>query len=101
MMDSMGFLAGRQAHLDQQGIFVPKEADVDPLCVPRAAGLKIASEYDSGNTQPKRAEFTFEIGLDAADNHVGNFGHRVEHIFIDGRSLSHEHCRTDTAGHCR
>ena len=79
----MGFLTGRQAHLDQQGIFVPKEADVDPLCSPRAAGLEIASEYHSRNAQAERAELAFEIGLDAADNHVGNFGHCVEHIFID------------------
>ena len=83
MMDRMGFLAGRQAHLDQQRIFVPKEADVDPLGGPGTAGFEIASEYHSGNAQAERAEFALEIGLHAADNHVGNFGHCVEHIFID------------------
>ena len=83
MMHGMGFLAGREAHLDQQGILVPEEADVDPLRSPGATGLEISSEYYSGNTEAERAEFAFEIGLDAADNHVGNFSHRVEHIFID------------------
>ena len=83
MMHGMGFLAGRQAHLDQQGIFVPKEADVDPLRSPGATGLEISSEYYSGNTEAERAEFAFEIGLDTTDNHVSNFGHGVEHIFID------------------
>ena len=74
---------------------------MNPLGGTGAPGLEIAPEYHGGNAQAERAEFAFEIGLDAADNHVGDFGHRVEHVFIDGRSLGHEHGRTDTAGHCR
>ena len=34
--------------------------------------------------RPSGPELAFEIGLDAADDHVGQFGDRVQHFFIDG-----------------
>ena len=49
-----------------------------------AAGFEIAPEYDCGYAQPQRAKITLEVGFHAADDHVGEFGNRVQHLFIDG-----------------
>jgi hypothetical protein len=39
----------------------------------------------------------FEVGLDAADDHVGQFGHGVQNLFVDGGGFAQEHAGADPA----
>jgi hypothetical protein len=70
----------------------------EPCLAAGAAGAEVLSKDDGGDAHPHGAQIQFQARFDIADDHVGNLGHGVEHVAIDGLGLHHEHLRRDSAG---
>src|SRR5689334_20827882 len=79
MKNGVRLLISFQAHLYEQVVTLPVEANVHPVGASGAAGLEIAAEDDGRDAQPERAQLSFEIRLDAADDHVCQLGDGVQH----------------------
>src|ERR1043165_5297739 len=100
-VDRIRLFRRRQAELDTQNFAVPWEVDYDPLRAAHATSPEIATKDPSRDAEPERSQVALQIGLDAADNHVGQLGNGVEHFLVHGGRFGHQHLRTDGAGQVR
>ena len=61
----------------------------DPFGVAGALGSEIPAVDDGRNAQAEGAKVLFQVGLDAADDHVGKLGNGVQNFLVDGGGLAH------------
>ena len=86
-----------QTELNDQRFVVPLEAHHDPVRVAGAFGFEVPAVDHGRNTQTEGTEVLFQVGFDAAHDHVCELGHGVQDFFVDGHRLAHQHLGADPA----
>src|SRR5579871_3307885 len=89
--------ARRQTHLNEKLLLAHHEGDHGPLAVMGAAGLEVTSENHGRSAQTHGPDLGFQNGFHIANNHVCDFGERIQHFLIDRVEFRHEKVTGDQA----